>query len=155
MSDYGGDLREFIAWLREAADFDFDVDEFDDRVKLQKYLYLAGDFGLDHPYDYNIYLHGPYSPALAEDYYSLDLEERESPPSPSIDVEGYTSLIQGKDKRWLEIAATISSVYDHHKIRFDDEEKLREVVVRKTCEIKEESESYVEEVYEECKPFLS
>jgi hypothetical protein len=37
---------------------------------LQKYVLLAEDFGFEHGYRYGMHLRGPYSPPLAQDYYT-------------------------------------------------------------------------------------
>lgn len=44
---------------------------FDDRLILQKALYLAQAAGVDLGYYYRWYLRGPYCPAVAEDGFSL------------------------------------------------------------------------------------
>ncbi|BCU68703.1 hypothetical protein HS7_21400 [Sulfolobales archaeon HS-7] len=42
---------------------------FDDRLRLQKYVFIMEKLGLNLGYDFNEYLRGPYSPGLAMDYY--------------------------------------------------------------------------------------
>lgn len=42
-----------------------------DRKRVQKAIYLGQAAGADLGYDYNWYVHGPYSPELANDYYKL------------------------------------------------------------------------------------
>jgi len=47
------------------------IKTLNDRIRVQKAIYLAQAAGADLGYDYNWYLHGPYSPELANDYYKL------------------------------------------------------------------------------------
>ena len=45
------------------------LNDFDDRLTLQKRIYLLQRFGLDLDYRYNWYVRGPYCPQLTEDAY--------------------------------------------------------------------------------------
>jgi len=66
------DLARFIKALENAGIYKFRIDEFDDRLKLQKIVYIAKYFDIDLGYTFNEYLRGPYSPELANDYYKLN-----------------------------------------------------------------------------------
>ncbi len=48
------------------------TDTFDNRIKLQKVIYLLKQFGLNLPYRFSFYKHGPYSPYLADIYYQIE-----------------------------------------------------------------------------------
>ncbi len=50
----------------------FSMSNFEDRLKLQKYVYLLQAFGIYLDYRFNWYIHGPYSPGLARDGFELD-----------------------------------------------------------------------------------
>ncbi len=56
-----------------ALDLPFQMDTFDDRLILQKAVYLAQEAGVKLGYFYNWYLRGPYSPAVAEDAFSVNV----------------------------------------------------------------------------------
>lgn len=45
-------------------------ESFDDRLKSQKKVYLLQSLGTNLGYDYNWYIHGPYSPTLTDDIYN-------------------------------------------------------------------------------------
>jgi len=47
------------------------LDGFDDRLTLQKRIYLLQLFGVDLRYRYNWYVRGPYCPTLTEDAFEL------------------------------------------------------------------------------------
>ena len=52
------------------------LDSFDDRLILQKKIYLAQQAGVDLGYHYYWYLRGPYSRALVGDAYDMELTTR-------------------------------------------------------------------------------
>jgi hypothetical protein len=65
--------RQQIA-LRLAADglgLDFKIGSFQDRLILQKAMYLVQAAGVHLGYHYQWYLHGPYSPSLTRDEYAV------------------------------------------------------------------------------------
>ena len=109
-------LASFIKFLENKDLVKFDIvgssDEcFENRLKLQKYVYIAQRWGLELPYKHSMYLYGPYSRTLTDDYYeiaekpdlyataSLDLP-------PEFDREGFLGSIKN-DLQWLEVAATL------------------------------------------------
>jgi len=87
-------LSSFVKFLSEAG-FRFDLEDFDSRLKLQKYVFLARKFGLDLGYKFSMYIRGPYSPDLAQDYYNLP--ERGADIPDSFDRKGFLELVKGKD----------------------------------------------------------
>jgi uncharacterized protein YwgA len=102
-------LSSFVKFLSEAG-FRFDLEDFDSRLKLQKYVFLARKFGLDLGYKFSMYIRGPYSPDLAQDYYNLPKRGADIPDS--FDRKGFLELVKGKDRAWLEAAATILMIYE-------------------------------------------
>ncbi len=107
-------LGEFVSYLSgqgmvNVARLKDDSDEgFENRLKVQKYTYLAKHFGLDLGYAYNIHLRGPYSRGLTSDYYNLDVANMASASAPpALRHEEFLSVLRGKSTAWLEIAATI------------------------------------------------
>jgi len=116
-------LAGFIKAL-EGIGFKFDVNRFNHRLKLQKYVYLARRYGFDLGYHYNLYIRGPYSPELANDYYAL----KEDMPKEHVDLpEDFFRLVKGKSERWLELAATLVMI----KERYPDisEEEMINLVI--------------------------
>lgn len=91
--------------------------ETDLRLKVQKIVYLLeyiGEPGLDYPY--SIYLRGPYSTALAKDYYSIDTTEKGS-----INNEGLAEWFFEKNVLWQEVAATTLMIHKQHHSKPEDE----------------------------------
>ena len=52
----------------------FEIDTFEDRLILQKAVYLAQAAGVDLGYYYHWYLHGPYCSSLTKDEYAIAKE---------------------------------------------------------------------------------
>jgi uncharacterized protein YwgA len=46
-------------------------DSLEARIRVQKAVYFLKRLGFDLGYEFSLYYHGPYSPELAYDYYSL------------------------------------------------------------------------------------
>ena len=51
-----------------------DMDDFDERLRLQKIVYLLWAYGVSLGYGFSWYVRGPYSPKLASDGYAIDDE---------------------------------------------------------------------------------
>jgi len=139
-------LLSFIEFLKSEAGFMFDVDRFEHRLMLQKYVYIAGRvFRLPLNYSYNMYLRGPYSPDLAEDYYKLPESHEAYTGDYRKDLTGFNcekflDLIEEKDAEWLEVGATILSVYNRYRGRYFGYE-LAGRVLSTSCDIKSSIES--------------
>ncbi|MCL2116274.1 MAG: hypothetical protein FWH29_08635 [Methanobrevibacter sp.] len=112
-------LLEFIYLLKESIDFCFDINKFEDRIKLQKYVFIGKFFGLKHNYKYNMYIRGPYSSNLADDYYELGKNVNE-PCSKDLNfnTENFSALVKNKEVEWLESATTMLSLYSHYKSNY-------------------------------------
>jgi uncharacterized protein YwgA len=139
-----GRLAAFVSFLKKELGCEFDLHgNFDDRLRLQKYVFLADRYGLKSGYEFSMYVRGPYSPRLAEDYYK-PLEVETSLP---IDFrsQDFIKLVAGKDPKWLEIAATAISVYEYNKEKGINREEITEIVT----EIKPWAKDCIKEVLDE------
>ena len=88
---------------------------FDHRLKVQKAAFLLNHLRVSPftNYAFSLYLHGPYSPSLAEDYYAL---EKAKIGSVHLDRKNLNALkwFVSKDERWLEVASSIISIKDRY-----------------------------------------
>lgn len=134
-------LPTFVHRLNESGYVSLDVlgeghAGFENRFKIQKYVYLARYYGLDMGYVFGMYIHGPYSSELANDYYELakigSMAEEYLPDS--FDENSYFTLIRDKDTEWLEAAATLLSL----NTRFNDKQVLLERVMNMKSHINPE-----------------
>ena len=138
-------LEEFASYLSgqgmiDAARLKDDGDEgFENRLKVQKYVFLAKHFGLDLGYVYSIHLHGPYSRRLTSDYYKLDvMNTAASAAPPTLRHKEFMSVLETKSADWLEIAATII-----HETSLDKDVRPRHLYVMK-CDHRPE---FIDSVY--------
>lgn len=66
------DTKQLVLKLAlEAAGQSLDVNSLDDRMRLQKAVYLLQAMGTNLGYHYSWYLKGPYSTALTQDYFAV------------------------------------------------------------------------------------
>ncbi len=109
-------LAPFIKYLEKNNLVEFDILEdteecLQNRLKIQKYAFLAKHFGLDLPFKHEIYLYGPYSTSLTEKFYELaenpELYDATEQLQTSFQSQDFLGLVQGKDLDWLETATTM------------------------------------------------
>ena len=67
----------YALWLLIRDVYDFDMETFEGRLRLQKTVYLLQSFGIDLGYYFTWYLRGPYSPELTRDGFKL-VDEKKS-----------------------------------------------------------------------------
>jgi len=93
------------------------LERFDDRLLLQKRLYLLAAEGVDLGYVHSWYLRGPYCPALTRDAFAVDRENglvgsTTASPLPGVIAEKVTGLRNALGKYWtdpsqLELLASV------------------------------------------------
>lgn len=64
-------LKELTKQLEErGVNLEFGIENFEQRLILQKLVYILQEFGVPLNYSFNWYMHGPYSPELTSDAFS-------------------------------------------------------------------------------------
>jgi uncharacterized protein YwgA len=136
-------IREGLLKVNGKEDIDSNTDNaFENRIKIQKFVYLAESFGIELGYSntYSMYVYGPYSPALANEYYKL-AREGFFDTTPSIKEDVKRDIKEEKVKRfiefikssnskrnnidWLEVATTaIDLAKDYDSRERDSKERL-------------------------------
>lgn len=130
-----GELKAFLDAIEPQLDWQFDLETFEDRFRLQKYVLLAEDFGFEHGYRYGMHLRGPYSPPLAEDYYSdLTGVSPNSSALAGFDAETFANFVRGKEIEWLEIAATFREFYRRTPSHQPKQERIQTAINRTVSE---------------------
>jgi hypothetical protein len=75
LSSFCGDIMdpkiEVLDLFLEELGEDRSIEGIENRLRLQKAVYLGQLFGVDLGYRYSWYVRGPYSPPLTQDYYKL------------------------------------------------------------------------------------
>ena len=107
-------LKEFVNFLNDENLIEIDniADDddtgFNNRLRIQKYVFISKYFGLELSYVFNMHLRGPYSKDLSQDYYKLDAVNDGNPNIfDSFNKEDFLRLVKGRSDEWLELAATI------------------------------------------------
>ncbi len=123
-----------VAVLKKAACAN--ISTIEDRIVCQKVIYFANCLGISPKYDFNLYIHGPYSPALANDLFILSsffdrvtpVDFMSSESQEKFEKLNGVLLKLGKKPRYLELASTLTF--------FKNLAGDLEVAMRKTIEIK-------------------
>jgi len=123
-------LNSFLKILKEELGFDFNIKSFNDRVLLQKYVYLAKYFGWEHSYLYSLYIRGPYSSNLADDYYNPDIDCFGFAELGNFNKSDFMSFVENHDIFWLESAATMNYLFKY-SCNVDREECIEQISRRK------------------------
>ena len=100
------DVRRLMAAVSLAIGRDLSVSEFKDRLAIQKGCYILNSWGFGPMYRFNMYVHGPYSTTLADEYYRIgDVTFKET----NIPEEAIRDLsdIFGKGLGYAEAYATV------------------------------------------------
>ncbi len=83
----------------------------ENRIKAQKFVYFGKKLGLPLGYDFDLYLYGPYSSKLADDYYSMSEEEWKTGTLKIPDeVRPVLNFLKTTDALFIEMAATLDSI---------------------------------------------
>ncbi|MFY9870141.1 MAG: hypothetical protein WAK17_10515 [Candidatus Nitrosopolaris sp.] len=128
-------LAGFVKALENRGLLDFNIlgeseEHINNRLKIQKYVYLVKYYGLDMHYDYNMYLLGPCSQQLAWDYYSLAKNpEKYGNAMKATTRDQFFELVRNRNSEWLEVASTLLSLREY----FRDRESL----LNRTANMKE------------------
>ena len=107
------------------------ISTIDDRIAIQKIVCLTQEAGLQLGYSFNWYVRGPYSPALASDYYQIAAarDAVEADTKQFVLTEVAATAVQkvsavlnvpqevGLDRvRWLELLASIAFLMKRYRL---------------------------------------
>ena len=133
----------------------FSMDTFDERLKLQKTIYLLQAFGVYLGYDFGWYLRGPYCSILCTNGFTIEELYPKIPdekfPFKDDDNEKkfkeFLEFIKEKDIDDLEIAASLHYLKVRHKNMNEDD--IKKQVVEKRIPYFDKKR--VDEIWEEMK----
>jgi uncharacterized protein YwgA len=143
---------EILGGLLKRAYPDFNMVLFDNRLKVQKYIYLMQRFGLNLGYSFSLYIRGPYCTELTKDAFQMKNYESIQPigfAAPIHETRFKEFLIffepHKDDTVWLEVASSILIFYDMYS-------KKRDIVVelvKNKNDILKEKINEIEKVWSE------
>ena len=100
--------------LKRIDSYDFSMNEFSDRLKLQKMIYLLQAFDVYLGYDFSWYLRGPYCSVLAHNGFHLQTIYDRVPDSVDLknkrdrkNFERFLKFVRNKTVDELEIASSL------------------------------------------------
>lgn len=102
--------------LKNTPGYDFSMASFNDRLRLQKTVYLLQAFGIYLGYDFSWYLRGPYCPSLTINAFALndlygripgDIEAKFEQVDKQRVFKRFQAFVKGKDVDELEIIASL------------------------------------------------
>jgi uncharacterized protein YwgA len=132
-----------LAGLVKRVYGNFNMSTFQNRLILQKFVFLMRHFKIDLGYDFSLYLRGPYSPDLARDAFQVEswanVSKVQFEDSKSEEQFNKCVLFIEKkktDTNWLEIQSTLSLIKQSHK-NLSDEQVVDECKKIKTSFDKE------------------
>jgi uncharacterized protein YwgA len=98
-----------------------------------------------------MYIHGPYSPQLADDYFSITDDEINNVENNLDENEiKMVEYLNNKDSLWLEIASTLRFLID---MNYNDEEAINKVIVLKNdiLNANNKDSQYIKQILQEIK----
>lgn len=139
--------------LRQIPNYEFSMDEFEDRLKIQKTIYLLQSFGIYLGYDFSWYLRGPYCTSLATNAFALqdiyedipnDIDTKFKDTQKQKHFLNLQKLVTSKTVDELEILASIHYL---KQIKKNDSEIKKQVESKR----KRFTEEQVNEMWDELK----
>ncbi len=113
------DPSDLIVAVSKALGRKLDIRKFHDRLLMQKGCYILNTWGYGPYYRYGLYIRGPYSSELADDYYEISsLSNSTTIPSEAISK---LSEIMSKGIGYTEAYATVLLVKRNNPDRTDKE----------------------------------
>lgn len=126
----------------------FKVDIFEDRLILQKAIYLAQAAKVNLGYYYQWYLHGPYSPSLTRDEYAIAMDSLDESKGWKLDNTSSQRLKKmraifkehqrGKLAKKLELLASVHFLIDRRKVSGANIKQITETLKRFNKDFSEE-----------------
>ncbi len=149
-------LHDFMAFLKFSCGFSFDINRhtFGERIKLQKYVFMATKMGLSPslPLDYSMYIRGPYSSTLADIYFNSVEWEKPIFDTKEFDATKFVSTLEDKDAYWLEVASTIVYVI-YHSLAHYERDLGKEDVMARVRQLKDYDKQDIEMIYDSLKMY--
>ena len=151
----------------EGLELPFKINTFDDRLILQKTVYLAQAIGVHLGYYYQWYLHGPYCPSLTRDEYTIALELGKGlDESKGWALDNVSQKLLGKLKnfisktkkegrsRKLELLASVHFLITRHQVPVNPMQQTEEITATLKKYNKDFSQQEVEKAVRELKEYV-
>jgi len=146
LSDPIGERAAALRGLYAALGREWRAKAFGDRLRIQKEVYLMGfhpDLAPLLPFEFDMYIRGPYSTDLADAYYA---KARPARVEVTASAAAYAGEVLGMDPWTLEVAATLVEIcaYNARFPEFTAEEGLEILLERKPRATEEDARRALE-----------
>lgn len=108
------DPRDLIVAMEKAIGRNLDADDFEDRLAIQKGCYILNQWGYGSKYSFSMFIRGPYSSDLDDDYRELGGDVGETTCIPD-DAIGRLRSIFGKGMDYVEAYATVLLIKESNR----------------------------------------
>jgi len=98
-----------------------DIDSFDDRLMIQKGCFILNLRGVGPAYNFSMYIRGPYSRDLADDYFKVPKKRMSYETDVPEDDIAELSRIMDKGAPFVEAYTTIVLVSKYNRMMKEDE----------------------------------
>jgi uncharacterized protein YwgA len=119
-------------FFKEFFNKELDMEFFDNRIKLQKLIYILSFYGIQFNYNFTWWKHGPYSPNLTDDGYAA---RRETIIPKDDELRITERLKKGKvilkDSRKAELIASYLYLEKRFQDKLSKDDIVRELTTRK------------------------
>lgn len=134
------DPGNLIAAVSMALGRKLNKNRFNDRLLMQKGCYILNNWGCGPEYRYSLYIRGPYSPDLADDYYELNRIDNFT----NVPIEKINKLseIMNKGIGYTEAYATVLMVKQNNPDRTNEE------ILKKALDVKPRLKKEVMEAWQ-------
>jgi uncharacterized protein YwgA len=112
---------EQLASIFSQVDKEFSMKKFDDKLQVQKIVYLLQEYGVDLGYNYEWYIRGPYCKQVSVDaHIVLETDVMPQPPEQvhlnADQIKQFNTILSAhfNNATWLEIAASIVYLKKQH-----------------------------------------
>lgn len=143
----------FLEWMKKEGLADpsdipkDDNDGFNTRFRIQKCVFVAHRLGLDRTYRHHLYLRGPYSPSLSQDYYKAANGEVTDGGDAVLDFDREAVLeIMSNNNDWLELATTLIDLIEEDTSIVDPAALIKRAAIVKYLYPEEDIESVLEDL---------
>lgn len=129
---------DLLTAVADSCKHDLSVKGFDDRLIMQKGVYVLNSWGYGPVYCFNMYVHGPYSSSLADVYYHIGNVPMGRTNVPEDVVTKLTSLFD-KGLQYIEAYATVLMIKNNSR------GSTNEDILERALELKPHLKDHVQE----------
>jgi uncharacterized protein YwgA len=127
-------LGKINYFFKDFFSMELDMESYDNRIRLQKLIYILSFYGVKFDYNFTWWKHGPYSPKLTDDGYAIDKREKIIEPTDD-ELKIVEKIKKGKEilknSKKAELVASYLYLQQHMRDSPSIDEIISELTTRK------------------------